>query len=358
MTHEESVIHAIQTALPAVVSIIIGKNPDAVAGDIPEEMWHDIEEAAKEEKTPTSREEIVSHMPRTKTGKVRVGWGSGFLVSKDGHIITNKHVVVDADAEYTVTTAAEDSYIAKVLARDPLNDVAILKIEGDNLPVIALGDSNAIRLGQTAIALGNALGEFQNTVSAGIVSGLSRFLTAMSDDGGHAEHLRGLIQTDAAINPGNSGGPLVDLSGAVIGINAATVFGAENIGFAIPINRAKRDLADVLQYGRIKKPFLGIRYVVINPEIQKKLKLDIDHGIIVRGEHAAHYPGVVKASPADKAGLTEGDIILSVNNQELSEAHSLEDILENSEIGDSLTLQVLQKDGKRINREILLEERK
>jgi|SRR3989344_605525 len=357
MSHEESVISAIKTALPAVVSIVIGKNADAVAGDIPDEMWHDLEEAAKEEKAPASREEIVSHMPKTKSGKVRVGWGSGFLVSKDGHVMTNKHVVVDPDAEYSVTTAAEDTYTAKVLARDPLNDVAILKIEGDALPYITLGDSNKICMGQTAIALGNALGEFQNTVSAGIVSGLSRFLTAVSDDGEHAEHLRGLIQTDAAINPGNSGGPLVNLAGEVVGINSATVFGAENIGFAIPINRAKRGLEDVLKFGSIKRPFLGTRYIVINPGVQKKLKLPIDHGILIHGEKAPGYPAVVKGSPADKAGLKEGDIILSANDKELSEANSLEEVLENSEIGNVLKLQVLTNGEKR-EVEVTLEERK
>src|SRR3989338_6102023 len=165
MTHEESMMKAIETALPAVVSIVIGKEKTAVEKEISGELWREIEETAKEEKAPITREEFLDHMPRLADGKIRVGWGSGFIVSKEGHVLTNKHGVVDADAEYMVTTAADDSYAARVLARDPLNDVAILKIDGDNFPAVELGDSNRVRLGQAAIALGNALGEFQNTAS-------------------------------------------------------------------------------------------------------------------------------------------------------------------------------------------------
>ena len=355
MSHEESVISAIKTALPAVVSIVIGKNADAVAGDIPDEMWHDLEEAAKEEKAPASREEIVSHMPKTKSGKVRVGWGSGFLVSKDGHVMTNKHVVVDPDAEYSVTTAAEDTYTAKVLARDPLNDVAILKIEGDALPYITLGDSNKICMGQTAIALGNALGEFQNTVSAGIVSGLSRFLTAVSDDGEHAEHLRGLIQTDAAINPGNSGGPLVNMDGQVVGINTAMIMGAQNIGFAIPVNYAKKDLEEVKKYGKIIMPFLGVKYVLLSKEMAEANKLPVNDGALVVRE-ALGEPPVIKGSAADIAGIKEWDIILECNGQKITAKNPLAHILQKCKIGEETSFKIL-RDKKEINLKAKLEEK-
>lgn len=358
MTHEESTIKAIQDTLPAVVSIIIGKEESSVEASIPEEVWQEIDEVAKEEKKSADRKEIISHLPRTENGKVRVGCGSGFIATPEGIILTNKHVVIDADAEYTVITSVDDRYTAKVLARDPLNDVAILKIEGDDLPVIKLGDSNSILLGQTVIALGNALGEFQNTVSAGIVSGLSRFITATSDDGGGAEHLRGLIQTDAAINPGNSGGPLINLRGEVIGINSAIVYGAENIGFAIPINRGKSDLADVQEFGHIRKPLLGIRYIPVTEDLQKKMKLPIDYGILVWGEGVAGHHGILENSPADKAGIREHDIIVSVNEKKLSERNSMEEILESSKIGDVLRMSVFREGNAPREVEVMLEERK
>ena len=357
MTHEESMMKAIETALPAVVSIVIGKEKASVEKEISGELWKEIEETAKEEKSPITREEFLDHMPRLVDGKIRVGWGSGFIVSKEGHVLTNKHVVLDADAEYMVTTAADDSYAARVLARDPLNDVAILKIDGDNFPAVELGDSNRVRLGQAAIALGNALGEFQNTASAGIISGLSRFLTAATDDNGHAEHLSGLIQTDAAINPGNSGGPLVNLKGEVIGINVATVAGAENIGFAIPINRAKRDLEDIKKFGRIKKPFLGIRYVPVTQELKRKLRLPADYGLLVSGEKIPGYEGVLKGGPAAKAGVEDYDIILAADDAPLSETHTLEDVLESAAIGQELRLEIL-RGGEKKEFQVTLEERK
>ncbi|MBI4134897.1 MAG: trypsin-like peptidase domain-containing protein [Candidatus Sungbacteria bacterium] len=358
MTHEESVIAAIGKTLPAVVSIVIGKDTSAVLHEIPETMWREIEEFEKKAKHHESREEIVNHLPRTDDGRVRVGNGSGFFVSSDGLIVTNKHVVSDANAEYTVITTSEDRYTARVLARDPLNDLAILKIEGDNLPFVKLGDSDNILLGQTVIALGNALGEFQNTVSAGIVSGLRRFLTAVSDDGRQSERLRGLIQTDAAINPGNSGGPLIDLKGAVIGINSAVVYGAENIGFATPINLAKNDLTDLKAFGKIKKPYLGIRYIPVTEEVKKRYKLSVDHGILVHGERLPGYSGVEKGSPAAAGGIREGDIILRANEKTLSEHQTLEDVLDSAKIGDELTLTVVNQDREEREVTLTLQERK
>jgi S1-C subfamily serine protease len=191
-------------------------------------------------------------IPRLKqkgTELKEVGGGSGFVVSADGLIATNKHVVLDTDAQYTVLTNDGKKYPATVLARDPAQDVALLKIDANNLPITKLGDSDNIEIGQTVIAIGNALGEFRNTVSAGIVSGLMRTITA--GGGGFSEQLDEVIQTDAAINPGNSGGPLLNLYGEVIGVNTAMVSGAENIAFAIPINKVKKDINDVKAKGKI-----------------------------------------------------------------------------------------------------------
>lgn len=348
MTHEETIISAVQKTLPAVVSIVVGKDLEALEakgfpfyGEAP--------------LFGPSEEEIVEHLPKTDEGKIKIGGGSGFIVDSSGFIITNKHVVADPEAEYTVFTPDEEKYQARVLARDPINDVAIIKIEAQDLPTLALGDSSKLLLGQGVIAVGNALGEFKNTVSTGIVSGLSRFLTAITDMEGHSERLRGLIQTDAAINPGNSGGPLVNLKAEVIGINAAIVFGAENIGFAIPINKAKKDLGDVKKFGKIKKPFLGVRYILLNKELQRKFALPCDSGALVLSEELDGH-AVIRGSAADQAGLKERDIILALNDTPINEKTALEDIIEQCRIGERISLKFLRH-GKTNEAHLILGER-
>ena len=337
MTHEEQIISVVQKTLPAVVSIIVGQDLAALEakgfpfyGELPLDG--------------ETEQDIVDRLPKTDGGKIKVGGGSGFIVDSAGYIITNKHVVADPNAEYTVFTPDEEKYAATVLARDPINDVAILKIDAKDLPTIDLGDSNKILLGQSVVAVGNALGEFKNTVSTGIVSGLSRFITAVTDMDGHAERLRGLIQTDAAINPGNSGGPLVNLSSQVIGINSAVVYGAQNIGFAIPINKAKQDLEDVKKFGRLKKPFLGVRYILLSKEFSRKMGAPSEYGALVLSESGGH--AVVKGSGAEKAGIRERDIILEVNGSQISDKNSLEDIIEKCGIGDHLRVKYLRAGGE------------
>ena len=335
MTHEEQIIQTVQKSLPAVVSIIVAKDLDALeAQGFP---FFGMSEELFEE----SEEEILDRLPKTDEGKIKIGGGSGFIVDSEGIILTNKHVVLDKDAEYTVVTPDEEKYQARVVARDPINDVAILKIEASGFPTLPLGDSNKIMLGQTVVAIGNALGEFKNTVSTGIVSGLSRLITAVTDMQGHTERLRGLIQTDAAINPGNSGGPLVNLKGEIIGINSAVVFGAQNIGFAIPINKAKEDLADVKKYGHIRKPFLGVRYMPLNKLLQRKFNLALDYGCLVLREKDGK--GVIRGSAADLAGLHEADIILEANGAKLDEKTALEDILDKLQIGNEINMKVWRK---------------
>jgi len=289
--------------------------------------------------------------------KIKVGGGSGFIVEKHGIILTNRHVVADTKAEYSVILNSGEKYQAEILAKDPINDVAIIKIEAENLPTIELGDSSKLELGQTAIAIGNTLGTFQNTVSVGVVSGLSREISAISELDHKAQRLRGLIQTDAAINPGNSGGPLVDIEGKAIGINAAMVFGAENVGFALPINTAKKDLEDLKKYGRIRYPFLGVRYILLNKDLKEKFNLPLDKGALIISESGPSAPAVVPGGPADKAGLKEGDIILEIQNEKISIENQLEDILQKYKIGEKINVKIFRK-NKEITLAVKIGERK
>ena len=336
MNHEEQVIQTTKDAMPAVASIIVGKDYEEILKERPYELMMPHEDHVD---LPIPEEEL----PHTQGGKVRVGGGSGFIVDPSGLVLTNKHVVADPKAEYLVTLPNEDTYPAKVLARDPMNDVAVLKIEAENLPYLALGNSDGIDLGQSVLAIGTALGEFQNTVSCGIISGLSRFINAITDQEGHSQRLRGLIQTDAAINPGNSGGPLVNLRGEVIGINAAIVFGAQNIGFAIPINKAKRDLVELKKYGRIRRPFLGIRYILLNAMLGKRFRLPMENGAFVLREGIPGHPAVMPGSAAHKAGIQEADVIIELNNKQITEKTAIEDALEDIPIGNTVPMKVWRK---------------
>jgi len=281
-----------------------------------------------------------------------VGGGSGFIVSSDGLIVTNKHVVLDEEAEYTVLTNDGNKYPAKVLARDPIQDIAILKIEGLNFLPIKLGNSDSLEIGQTVIAIGNALGEFRNTVSAGVISGLLRTITASG--GGITEQLEGLIQTDAAINKGNSGGPLLNLYGEVIGINTAIAVEAENIGFAIPVNKIKKAISDVKTKGKIVYPFLGVRYVLITKALAQENSLPVDYGAwIIKGD--AGEPAITPDSAADKVGLKENDIILEINGVKIDQDNTLSKIILKFQPGDGISLKIL-REGKELTVGVILGE--
>lgn len=301
-------------------------------------------------------EEFVFPKFKEEKEKTNIGGGSGFIVSSDGYIITCNHVVSDLNADYAVILDPQRKFKAKVLARDPLVDIAVLKIETKNLPYLELGDSNKIELGEEVLAIGNPLGEFEDTISAGIISGLSRKITAYGGLSFKATTLRGLIQTDAAINPGNSGGPLVNMDGEVIGINTAMVMGAQNIGFAIPINYAKPILEEVKKHGRIKRPFLGVRYVILNESIAEIHKLPVNYGALIIRESFGE-PAVIKNSPADKAGIKEYDIILEINNEKITEENPLADILGKHKIGDEIEFKIM-RENKIINLKTKLEEKK
>jgi len=336
------IVEVAKKVCPAVITIVISKDLPKIEG-----FYF----------FPFGEHQFI--LPEIKKGekeKTKIGGGSGFIVSPDGYVLTCNHVVGDPEADYTVILDPKHKYKAKILEKDPLIDVAILKIEEKNLPYLELGDSLKIDLGETVVAIGNPLGEFEDTLSAGIVSGLSRKITAYGGMPFKATSLRGLIQTDAAINPGNSGGPLVNMEGKVIGINTAMVMGAQNIGFAIPINYAKKDLEEVMKYGKIKKPFLGVRYFILNEEIAKINKLPVNYGALIVRESLGES-AVLKGSAADKAGLKEYDIILEMDGKKISEEAPLADILQQHKIGDEILLKILREE-KEINLKVKLEEKK
>ena len=276
-------------------------------------------------------------------GKQEVGGGTGFVINQQsGLILTNRHVVTDTEAEYTVLTNEGQRYEATVVARDAVNDMALVQIQDKNLPAVRLGDSDSVQIGQTVIAIGNALGEYRNTVTKGVISGIGRNVVA-GDNRGSSEQLEGVFQTDAAINPGNSGGPLVNLQGEVIGMNTAINSQGQLIGFAIPVNEAKRMIDSYNKYGRIVRPYLGIRYVLVTPELAKANKLEVDYGaLLIKGQTTTDL-AVVPGSPADKAGLTENDIILEVNGQKIDQEHSLVKALTKYQPGQTVKLKVYSK---------------
>lgn len=348
------VINVVKRVSPAVVSITISKDlPKIKKYYLP---FHDF----------FGNQGLIEGYRQEGKRKVQIGGGSGFFVDSSGIIITNRHVIAAPDVDYTIVAADEKEYKAEVLARDHVHDVAIIKVKDGKsrkFPTLELGDSGKVELGQEIVAIGNALGAFRNTVSTGVISGLSRFITAHDGVSGHAAELRGLIQTDAAINPGNSGGPLLDYDGKVIAVNVAIVLGAQNIGFAIPINSAKKDLEDLKQHGRIIQPFLGVRYIQINKKLREQFtdrfqtNIPVDHGALVIREPGIGEPAVIPGSPAAKAGLMEGDIILEFNKKKINNKTPLQELIHQHKPGDVVDVKLLR--GEKIGTtKVKLEERK
>lgn len=279
--------------------------------------------------------------------------GTGIIVSKDGYIMTNKHVVADASS-VTVTTTSGDIYEnVKVVAKDPLNDVAFLKVEGVNdLNPAEIGRSDTLQIGQTVVAIGNSLGQYQNTVTSGIVSGLGRPVVAQSGDGG-SESLSDLIQTDAAINPGNSGGPLVNLKGQVVGINTAVASEANGIGFAIPINATKGMLKSLLETGEAKRAYIGVRYLEITPALAEMRDLPVKQGALITATQGTNGSAVIKGSPADKAGLKEGDIVTKIDGKIVGEKGSISSLISAYAPGETVEVTYL-RDGNEKNTKMTL----
>jgi len=327
VSQENLIISVTEESMPSVVSIIIEKT----AGSIHES-------------------DLFSVIPYygDQNSLEQVGAGTGFFVSADGLIITNKHVVADENAVYSILTNDGEKYTVDILSKNPVQDVAILKIKNEEskfFKPLNLGDSSTIKLGQTAIAIGNVLGEFQNTLSVGVISGLER--TVVAQGNGMVEKLEDIIQTDAAINQGNSGGPLLNSKGEVVGINTAVSLQGESIGFAIPINVAKRDLEQILNEGKISYPFLGIRYIIINDDYKDEYEVTENYGAFIIFSEDNEESSVIPDSPADKANLKEGDLILEVNSKKVDEKNTLTKIMLNYFPNDEVVLKVL-RDGEEI----------
>lgn len=244
--------------------------------------------------------------------------GSGFIVEANGLIVSNNHVVSDASLNYTVTLTDGTQYPAKVLALDKYDDIAILKIDAKGLPVAKLGDSDSLETGQSVFAIGNALGEYQNTVTRGVVSGLGRAITPPTSDGSLAPRLQNLIQTDAAINPGNSGGPLIDISGNVIGMDTLIDTSGNGLGFAIPINTIKSAVNQLEVYGKVQKAYLGVKFQTLDPSLSGQYNVSVSDG--------AYIAEVAAGSPAAAAGLQNGDVIIAINHEKLNQVNQLDTV--------------------------------
>ncbi len=359
-SQEEAIIKVVNEVSPAVVSIVITK-------DVPifEEYYTNPFQEFEQFFGPSPFDFQVPQYRQQGTEKKEIGGGTGFIVSEDGLVLTNKHVALDKEADYTVFTNDGREFPAKILALDPVQDLAILKISQEKIvdekgnfvlnpfPVAELGNSEKIQIGQTVVAIGNVLGEFRNSVSVGVISGLGRTITASG--GGLVETLEDVIQTDAAINKGNSGGPLLNLKGEVIGINTAMVEAAQSIGFALPANKAKKAIEQVKEKGKIVYPFLGVRYVLITEKIQKENNLPVDYGAwIIKGDQGE--PAITPDSPAQTTGLKENDIVLEFGGEKITSDNSLAKIIQEYNPGDKVVLKILREKEEK-NIEVTLGER-
>jgi S1-C subfamily serine protease len=324
VTNEESaIIDVAKNSRDSVVSVIISRN------------------LSKLEKTNPLSKNQNSTVDSDKL--VEIGAGSGFVVSEDGYIVTNRHVVENTTDDYTVVFDDGDTLTAQVLARDMLLDIAILKVSPNKpLKPISIGTSESLKVGQTAIAIGNSLGELSNTVSRGIISGLGRTIIASDSDGANSETLDEIIQTDASINEGNSGGPLLDINGNVIGVNVAKSQDGENIGFSIPIDSVKFVLDSVKTTGKIQRPFLGVQYTIITSSFANNNKLKVNYGALV--SENIDSPAVSPNSPADKVGIKAGDIILEIDGQKINAQNDLKRIVQKKKVGDVVKLKILRDD--------------
>ena len=287
------------------------------------------------------------------TGQVSQAAGTGFILSSDGYIATNKHVVANATKIGVILDDGSTYEDVELIGTDPINDFAIIKIKDiKDLTPIKIGDSKTTNIGQQVVAIGNALGTYQNSVTSGIISGKGRSLTASDSSRTTYETLSDMIQTDAAINGGNSGGPLVNAAGEVIGINTAYASQGNNVGFAIPINSVKGIMAGVLKDGKFERAVLGVRYQTITPLITKEKKLDVTAGAYVKGSNNAS--AVIKGSAGDKAGIKDGDIITAVNGTKIGTAGSLGSLIGEYAVGDTVKLEVY-RDKKYVQLDVKLE---
>lgn len=301
----------------------------------------DVRKTVSASRTRVPRLDSPFAVDNVSTTQLRVGGGSGFFVSTDGLIVTNRHVVDDETATYSITRQDGSQYPAKVLDVDSVLDLAILKVELTDTVPLELGDSDAAEVGQTVLAIGNALAEFQNSVTKGVISGKNRRIIA--GGAGGDELIEEAIQTDAAISPGNSGGPLLDLNGKVIGVNTAISESGQSLGFAIPANAVRQAVESVKKTGRIVRPWLGVRYFMIDADTADRERLTVKYGALVSRGASPRDVAVVSGSPADKAGIKENDIILEIQGQKLSDEQSLSTILSRFAPGDEVSVKILRQ---------------
>ncbi len=349
---EQRIVDVVKRADPSVVSVIISKKlPVLQQKSVP------FDKAFPGMNDPFFQQfqiQVPQYVQKgTKTQEV--GGGTAFFVTSDGLLMTNKHVVEDPKAQYTVLLNDGRKLSAKVASIDPVNDIALLKVEGSGFTPLTISSEDTAQLGQTAIAIGNALGEFRNTVSVGVVSGLQRSIQAGGLLDGSSEQLDQILQTDAAINEGNSGGPLLDSRGEVIGMNTAIAASAQNIGFALPAVELRQVLASFQKNGRIVRAYIGIRYVPVTADLKSKLNLSYDYGVLISSDDSQNLPAVVPGSPAAKAGLQDGDLILEVDGHRLTADVSLLHVIEAKNPGDTMTLKIARS-GKEQNVTVTLVE--
>jgi len=345
---ESQLISAYDKVSPAVISIIALQDLDAYYN----QYWGPLDYYYSYDENSSSTDNMQE-----------VGGGTAFIISRDGMAVTNRHVIEDETLEYVAYLPDGTEFNVKILAVDDNNDLAILQLEADDgsdaanmigaLPYVEFGDSDALDVGQMVLAIGNAFAEYDNTTTAGIISATGREIVASGMYGSNPEELKDLLQTDAAINPGNSGGPLVNLNGQVVGINTAVDSEAQGIGFAIPINDVKRVVDSYNQYGYIAYPYLGVMYVMVDAEANKRLDLGVDYGAAVVGEPKSNTPAVADGSPADDAGLQARDIILQVDDTVIDAENDLKDVILSHNIGDEITLKVW-RDGEEMEVKVTL----
>ncbi|MBW4685170.1 MAG: trypsin-like peptidase domain-containing protein [Komarekiella atlantica HA4396-MV6] len=319
------VVAVVQRVGPAVVRIDSART---VTSRVPDEF-----------NDPFFRRFFGENVPSQPRQRVERGSGSGWIINSSGQILTNSHVVDGAD-RVTVTLKDGRTFDGKVLGEDPVTDVAVINIDANNLPTLAVGNSDGLQPGEAVIAIGNPLG-LNNTVTSGIISATGR----SGSDIGASDKRVDYIQTDAAINPGNSGGPLLNARGQAIGMNTAIIRGAQGLGFAIPINTVQRIAQELIANGKVEHPYLGVQMVTLTPEVKERIQTRVGDRLNLRAEQGVLVVAVVPRSPASVAGLQSGDVIKSINNQPVTKIEEVQKLVENSKIGSTLQIQV-ERDGQ------------
>ncbi|MEH1804347.1 HhoA/HhoB/HtrA family serine endopeptidase [Nostoc sp.] len=316
------VVEVVEKVEPAVVQINTSRTIRSAVPQLPDTL-----------NDPFFRRFFGDTVPTQPQERVVRGVGSGFIIDPNGRILTNAHVVNDAD---TVTVSFSDGRTVegKVLGKDSVSDVAVVQIPGNNLPTVEIANSNTLKPGQWAIAIGNPLG-LQQTVTVGVISAINRSLNLSTRPSSY-------IQTDAAINPGNSGGPLLNARGQVIGVNTAIIQGAEGIGFAIPIDTAQRIAQQLITQGKVEYPYLGLQMVTLTPQVKKRVKDYPNSNVRIVAEQGILIIRVIPNSPAARIGLRPGDVILKINNQPVTTSEEVQQIIEKNGLNNNLQIQVLR----------------